>query len=286
MRKTCAASSTVSTAGSRSTTWPPPHHQPTAGPEQTVWGRANYTYATRSSTGRLIGMLHNRPLCARMDRYGPQETTRTRARLLGAHPQPGLAFNLARARERQGWTLNEAAERLEPYLRRRWSKANLSAAERSIAGERIRNFDADEIVAFARCFELPIAFFFMPPPPGPVNSPCASPPPTPSSSASRSAPSSTSSTATPYRWAPSPKRMKDFLDRAGEDRLTYAQQQIAWAVKDRINAIAYTTFGDLADLQATLLDAARRLRDLETKAKRQAKKDLGVEEPKGEPEDT
>jgi hypothetical protein len=204
----------------------------------------------------------------------------------GLTPNQVIAFNLARARERQGWTLNEAAERLEPYVGSRWSKANLSAAERSIAGERIRNFDADEIVAFARCFELPIAFFFMPPPPWAGELAMRLTTPDAQQLGIEVGTLIDLIYGDPIQMGALTERMKDFLDRAGEERLTYAQQQIAWAVKDRINAIAYTTFGDLADLQATLLDAARRLRDLETKAKRQAKKDLGVEEPKGEPEGT
>jgi hypothetical protein len=204
----------------------------------------------------------------------------------GLTPNQVIAFNLARARERQGWTLNEAAERLEPYVGSRWSKANLSAAERSIAGERIRNFDADEIVAFARCFELPIAFFFMPPPPWAGELAMRLTTPDAEQLGIEIGTLIDLIYGDPIQASALTERMKDFLDRAGEERLTYAQQQIAWAVKDRINAIAYTTFGDLADLQATLLDAARRLRDLETKAKRQAKKDLGVEEPKGETEAT
>jgi hypothetical protein len=204
----------------------------------------------------------------------------------GLTPNQVIAFNLARARERQGWTLNEAAERLEPYVGSRWSKANLSAAERSIAGERIRNFDADEIVAFARCFELPIAFFFLPPPPWAGELAMRLTTPDAEQLGIEIGTLIDLIYGDPIQAGALTERMKDFLDRAGEERLTYAQQQIAWAVKDRINAIAYTAFGDLADLQATLLDAARRLRDLETKAKRQAKKDLGVEEPKGEPEGT
>jgi hypothetical protein len=38
-----------------------------------------------------------------------------------------------------------------------------SAAERSVAGKRIREFDADTIQAFARTFDLPVAWFFLPP---------------------------------------------------------------------------------------------------------------------------
>lgn len=50
----------------------------------------------------------------------------------------------------------------------RWqalSKATFSAAERSVAGDRVRQFDADEIVAFARAFALRVSWFFLLPPP-------------------------------------------------------------------------------------------------------------------------
>ena len=60
---------------------------------------------------------------------------------------------------------NRPPKLLEPYLGKRWSKANFSAAERSVACERIRQFDADEIVAFAKAFEVPVAWFFLPPVP-------------------------------------------------------------------------------------------------------------------------
>jgi hypothetical protein len=54
---------------------------------------------------------------------------------------------------------------LEPYLGERWSKATFSAAERSVAHpERVRQFSADELVAFAAAFELPVSFFFKPAP--------------------------------------------------------------------------------------------------------------------------
>jgi transcriptional regulator with XRE-family HTH domain len=74
-----------------------------------------------------------------------------------------VAWNLALARTFRGLTQEEAAERLEPFLGERWSKVTFSAAERSVTGRRVRNFDADEIVAFARAFELPVAWFFVPP---------------------------------------------------------------------------------------------------------------------------
>jgi hypothetical protein len=46
---------------------------------------------------------------------------------------------------------------------RLWSTANLSAAERSVTGQRRREFDADDLLAFARTFELPITWFLLPP---------------------------------------------------------------------------------------------------------------------------
>jgi len=76
-----------------------------------------------------------------------------------------VAFNLSEARRLRGWTQQRAAAELEPYVGVRWSKASFSAAERSVDGIRIRKFSADHIVAFARCFGLPVEFFFRPPPP-------------------------------------------------------------------------------------------------------------------------
>jgi hypothetical protein len=46
-----------------------------------------------------------------------------------------------------------------------WSPASFSAAERSaIPGKRSREFTADELLAFAAAFNLPIPFFLTPPP--------------------------------------------------------------------------------------------------------------------------
>lgn len=75
-----------------------------------------------------------------------------------------VAYNLRRAREQRGLTQEQAAERLEPHLGVRWSKASYSAAERSAErSQRLRRFSADEIVAFSAAFELPVTFFFLPP---------------------------------------------------------------------------------------------------------------------------
>lgn len=79
-------------------------------------------------------------------------------------PNQVIAYNLARAREYKGWTQQQAAEALAPYLGVTWSKATFSAAERSVDGKVIRQFTGDDVVAFARCFDVPVSWFFMPPP--------------------------------------------------------------------------------------------------------------------------
>lgn len=86
-------------------------------------------------------------------------------------PNQIVAYNLAQARLWKNWTQEEAATELEPYLGARWSKASFSAAERSVDGQRVRQFSADEIVAFSRCFGLPVGFFFLPPPPSAADLP-------------------------------------------------------------------------------------------------------------------
>jgi hypothetical protein len=78
-------------------------------------------------------------------------------------PNQVVANNLRLARELRGMTQEEAARTLEPHLGIRWSRAVFSAAERSVAGKRVRQFTADEIVAFARAFRLPVAWFLLPP---------------------------------------------------------------------------------------------------------------------------
>jgi hypothetical protein len=70
---------------------------------------------------------------------------------------------MAKARLFRGWTQDQAAEACEPYLGTRLSPASWSALERSVDGGRIREITADELVAFARAFDLPIGFFLTPP---------------------------------------------------------------------------------------------------------------------------
>lgn len=75
-----------------------------------------------------------------------------------------VAYNFARARQQAGWTQVETSKRLEPYLGYRLNQAGVSAIEKTYDSQRRRNIDTAEIVAFARCFDRPIGWFFLPPP--------------------------------------------------------------------------------------------------------------------------
>jgi transcriptional regulator with XRE-family HTH domain len=79
-------------------------------------------------------------------------------------PNQIVAFNVSRARLLRGWTQEQAAEALAPYLGARLSGASFSALERSVAGGRIREVSADELLALSRAFEVPIGWFLTPPP--------------------------------------------------------------------------------------------------------------------------
>ncbi|HET6835215.1 MAG TPA: helix-turn-helix transcriptional regulator [Acidimicrobiales bacterium] len=78
-------------------------------------------------------------------------------------PNQIVAHNITKARQLRGWTQDQAAEACAPYLGARLSPASWSALERSVDGGRIREITADELVAFARAFDVPIGFFLTPP---------------------------------------------------------------------------------------------------------------------------
>ncbi|MGQ0846151.1 MAG: helix-turn-helix domain-containing protein [Sporichthyaceae bacterium] len=75
-----------------------------------------------------------------------------------------IAYNFRRARELRGWTQEQAADALEQFLGVRLPQASISAIERSWGADRRREFDAQEILAFACAFDLPLLWFFLPPP--------------------------------------------------------------------------------------------------------------------------
>ncbi|MBW3536853.1 MAG: helix-turn-helix transcriptional regulator [Actinobacteria bacterium] len=69
-----------------------------------------------------------------------------------------------RAREEKGWTQDQTSDELAPYLGYKLKQAGVSAIERTFDSERKRNLDVGEVAAFARCFDVPLAWFFTPPP--------------------------------------------------------------------------------------------------------------------------
>lgn len=89
------------------------------------------------------------------------------------HPAPGsgsanpsrhvtinqvVAYNMARFRKAAGLTQEELGERLGG-----WTKAAVSAAERSWDRKRIRQFDADTLTALAMALGVPLLALFLPP---------------------------------------------------------------------------------------------------------------------------
>jgi transcriptional regulator with XRE-family HTH domain len=90
---------------------------------------------------------------------------------LPSDPVPGeadlnevVAYNFRAARELRGLTQEETAHLLERFLGQRLPQASISAIERAYEGDRRREFDAHEILAFALAFDLPLVWFFLPPP--------------------------------------------------------------------------------------------------------------------------
>ena len=77
-------------------------------------------------------------------------------------PNQVVAERIAYARKLRGWTQEEAADRLAPFIPVRWSPVTFSIVERSVDGKRIRQFTADELVALSRAFEVPIGWWFTP----------------------------------------------------------------------------------------------------------------------------
>ena len=81
-------------------------------------------------------------------------------------PNQIVAYNVAKARALRGWTQEQAADELAPYLGAKLSGPSFSALERSAWKiDRIKQFSADDLLALSRGFDLPIGFFFTPPPP-------------------------------------------------------------------------------------------------------------------------
>lgn len=96
------------------------------------------------------------------------------ASVMAQHPDPPppedidlnqvVAYNIREARQLRGWTQEELADRLEPYLGQRLTQAGISSIERAWDSDRRREFDAHELLIFAMVFDLPMLWFLLPPP--------------------------------------------------------------------------------------------------------------------------
>ena len=85
---------------------------------------------------------------------GPTRYRRQRRRVLQPQSHPGTT----------GWTQQQVADRLGPLTGHILPQASISAMERGFDGERRRRFDAHELYLLSVLFDVPIAYFFLPPP--------------------------------------------------------------------------------------------------------------------------
>lgn len=74
-----------------------------------------------------------------------------------------VAYNVAYFRNAADLTQEELGLRLERITGKRWSKATMSAVERSWDGNRIRSFDADDLLAMSQALEVPVTALMLPP---------------------------------------------------------------------------------------------------------------------------
>jgi transcriptional regulator with XRE-family HTH domain len=81
-------------------------------------------------------------------------------------PNQVVAGNLNRLRNRRGLTQGEVARLLSRVAGKDWTEAMVAHAERSVTGNRVREFTADDLVTFARAFDVPVLYFLTPPPTG------------------------------------------------------------------------------------------------------------------------
>ena len=75
-----------------------------------------------------------------------------------------VSYNVRAIREQRGWTQQEVAERLARLTNHLLPQASISAMERGFDGDRRRRFDAHELYLLATVFDVPIVYFFLPPP--------------------------------------------------------------------------------------------------------------------------
>ena len=75
-----------------------------------------------------------------------------------------VSYNVKAIRERRRMTQQAVADRLAELTGHQLPQASISAMERGFDGERRRRFDAHELYLLSVVFDVPIAYFFIPPP--------------------------------------------------------------------------------------------------------------------------
>src|SRR5713101_1047301 len=75
-----------------------------------------------------------------------------------------VSYNVKAIRERRGLTQQAVADKLAILTGHQLPQASISAMERGFDGERRRRFDAHELYLLSVVFDVPIAYFFLPPP--------------------------------------------------------------------------------------------------------------------------
>lgn len=76
-----------------------------------------------------------------------------------------VAYNVKAIRLARRLTQDQVAERLARFTGHRLPQASISQMERSFDGKRRRLFDAQDLYLLSKVFEVPIVYFFLPPPP-------------------------------------------------------------------------------------------------------------------------
>lgn len=75
-----------------------------------------------------------------------------------------VAYNVKAIRLVRGLTQDQVADRLAAFTGHRLPQASISQMERSFDGGRRRLFDAHDLYLLSKVFDVPIVYFFLPPP--------------------------------------------------------------------------------------------------------------------------
>ena len=75
-----------------------------------------------------------------------------------------VAYNVRAIRLLRGLTQEHVAERLARFTGHRLPQASISQMERAFYGERRRLFNAHDLYLLSKVFDVPVVYFFLPPP--------------------------------------------------------------------------------------------------------------------------